>query len=209
MLAIRRALGILFLGVATLAGAQDATRPMIILLGPPMSGKTELLAEIQKAYGIPGISIEDLINDHAQELRDMHPEGLSMAEMRTDPAMSRYVKQQFGKMDLSRGVVLDGYPATTLQGQDLAQMIREMKFMPLVLQMTLPDDLVRKRAAKGGRDSDSPEIINQRLKDYHREFDNASIYFPNAKIVKIDASHADADAWKAAQAALDAQGIKP
>ena len=118
-------------------------------------------------------------------------------------------KQQFGKMDLSRGLVLDGYPATTLQGQDLAQMIREMKFMPLVLQMTLPDDLVRKRATKGGRDSDSPEIINQRLKDYHREFDNASIYFPNAKIVKIDASHADADAWKAAQAALDAQGIKP
>src|SRR5262245_32480164 len=76
------------------ARSQDTApaRPLVILIGPPMSGKTTFVAPIQRRYGISGISIEDLIKDHAVELRKKHPGGMSLAEMRFDPAISRYVR---------------------------------------------------------------------------------------------------------------------
>ena len=123
--------------------------------------------------------------------------------------MSRFFQSRVKTTDLSHGLLLDGYPATVLQGQDLAKMIPDLKLLPFVLQLEVPDDVVRARAKKSGRESDSPAIIEQRLKDYHREFDFASSFFPNAKIVKIDANQPEAKTWQAIQTALDQAGIKP
>jgi adenylate kinase len=193
-----------------LSWSQDSlpARPLVVLIGPPLSGKTTFVTEIQRRYGIPGVSVEDLITDHASELRRMHPEGTSMAEMRYDPAMSRYLRSRLNSMDLSRGAALDGFPATKLQAEDLAKIIAELKLNPIVLQLDIPDDTVRERAAKGGRQSDRPKIIEQRIKDYHREFDMISVYFPNAKIVKIDGKVSEERMWKAMQQTLDQWGLR-
>jgi len=189
--------------------APSPSHPLVILIGPPLSGKTTFITSMSKTYGMPAISIEDLITDNAAELDKLRPQGTSLAEMRYDPAMSRFFQSRVKTTDLSHGLLLDGYPATVLQGQDLAKMIPDLKLLPFVLQLEVPDDVVRARAKKSGRESDSPAIIEQRLKDYHREFDFASSFFPNAKIVKIDANQPEAKTWQAIQTALDQAGIKP
>jgi adenylate kinase family enzyme len=185
------------------------TRPLVILIGPPLSGKTTFVTAIQRDYGIPGISVEDLIKDHASELRKLHPEGTSLAEMRYDPAMSRYLRTRLDDMYLSHGAALDGFPATRMQAEDLAKMIADLKLNPIVLQLEIPDDTVRQRASTGGRQSDRPKIIEQRIKDYHREFDMISVYYPNAKIVRIDGSKSEELMWKDMQQALDQWGLRP
>jgi len=202
---------IVLLAMLTTAFGQTSTpaHPLVILIGPPLSGKSTFVASMSKTYGIPAVSIEDLITDNAGELDKLRPQGTSLAEMRYDPAMSRLFQARVKSMDLSHGLLVDGYPATVLQGQDLAKMIPDLKLQPFVLQLEMPDDVVRARAKKSGRESDSPAIIEQRLKDYHREFDFASSFFPNAKIVKIDANQPEDQTWKAIQAALDQAGIKP
>jgi adenylate kinase len=192
-----------------LAGESPQARPLVILIGPPLSGKTSFVTTIQRNYGIPGISIEDLIVDHAAELRKMHPEGLSLAEMRYDPAISRYLRSRLDKMDLRHGVALDGFPATRAQAEDLARMIPELGLTATVLQLEIPDETVRQRAAQGGRQSDRSDIIEQRIKDYHREFDMISVYFPKAKIVKINGTRSEEDIWKAMKQALDQSGVLP
>jgi adenylate kinase len=185
------------------------TRPLVILIGPPLSGKTTFVADLQRNYGIPGISVEDLITEHAAELRRLHPEGAALAEMRYDPAMSRFLRTRLDSMDLSHGAALDGFPATRSQAEDLAKMISDFKLSGIVLQLEIPDDTVRKRAATGGRQSDQPKIIEQRIKDYHREFDMISAYFPNAQIVKIDGTESEELMWKAMQQALERWGLRP
>ena len=189
--------------------AQNAPRPLIILIGPPLSGKTTFVSSLAKSYGMPSISIEDLISDNAAELDKLRPQGTTMAEMRYDPAISRFFQARVKTIDLSHGLAVDGYPATVLQGQDLAKMIPGLGLQPLVLQLEVPDDVVRARAKKSGRESDSPAIIEQRLKDYHREFDFASSFFPNAKIVKVDANQPEDKTWAAIQNALTQAGIQP
>jgi adenylate kinase family enzyme len=176
---------------------------LVILIGPPLSGKTTFVTRIQSRYGIPAISVEDLIKDHAAELKKMHRGRTSMAEMRYDPAMSRYVRARLDSMDLGRGAALDGFPATQNQAGELAKMIQELQLTPVALQLEIPDDVVRKRAAEAGRQSDQPKIIEQRIKDYHREFDTLSLYYPNAKIVKIDGTQSEEKMWQAMQQALD------
>jgi adenylate kinase len=196
-------------GGSKVALPSDPARPAVILIGPPLAGKTSLVTSIQRTYGIPGISIEDLIINHASELRKLHPEGISLAEMRYDPAISRYVRTRLDKMDLGRGVALDGFPATRAQAEELATMVADFSLTPIVLQLEIPDDTVRKRAAQGGRQSDRPEIIEQRIKDYHREFDMISVYYPKARIVKIDGTKPEEVMWKAIQQALDQGGVLP
>ena len=184
--------------------SQDSppARPLVILIGPPLSGKTTFVTSIQSRYGIPAISVEDLIKDNAAELTKKHRGRTTLAEMRYDPAMSRYVRARLDSMDLGRGAALDGFPATQHQAGELAKMIQELQLTPVALQLEL-DHVVRQRAAKAGRQSDQPKIIEQRIKDYHREFDTLSLYYPNAKIVKIDGTQSEEKMWQAMQQALD------
>jgi len=131
----RSALLVLSLLVANIVNAQTAnptapsgpSQPLIILIGPPLSGKTTFADSISHAYRIPSISIEDLIRDNAAELDRMRGEGVSLAEMRYDPAMSRYLRERLKTADLSHGITLDGYPATLVQAEDLAKMIPYLK----------------------------------------------------------------------------------
>lgn len=213
---LRPALLILSLVIANIVNTQTASptappspsQPLIILIGPPLSGKTTFADSISHTYGVPTISIEDLIRDNAAELDKLRGEGVSLSEMRYDPAMSRYLRERLKTADLSHGITLDGYPATLVQAEDLAKMFPELKMKLVALRLQVPDDIVRERAKTTGRESDRPQIIEQRIKDYHREMDAISLYFPNAKIVDLDGSLSEAKVWKAIQTALDEAGLK-
>lgn len=213
---LRSALLILSLVIANIVNTQTASptappspsQPLIILIGPPLSGKTTFADSISHTYGVPTISIEDLIRDNAAELDKLRGEGVSLAEMRYDPAMSRYLRERLKTADLSHGITLDGYPATLVQAEELAKMFPELKMKLVALRLQVPDDIVRERAKTTGRESDRPQIIEQRIKDYHREMDAISLYFPNAKIVDLDGSLPEAKVWKAIQTALDEAGLK-
>jgi adenylate kinase family enzyme len=194
---------------ASPAASSGPSQPLIILIGPPLSGKTTFADSIAHSYGVPSISIEDLIRDNAAELEGLRGEGVSLAEMRYDPAMSRYVRERLKTVDLSHGITLDGYPATLFQAEDLAKIFPDLKLKLIALRLQVPDDVVRKRAQTTGRESDRPQIIEQRIKDYHREMDSISVYFPNAKIVDIDGNQPEAQVWRAMQTALTEAGLKP
>ena len=187
----------------------EASQPLVVLIGPPLSGKTTFADAIASSYGIPSISVEDLIRDNAAELDRLRGQGVSLAEMRYDPAMSRYLREKLKTADLSRGLTLDGYPATLVQAEDLSKMFPDLNMKLIALRLQVPDDTIRKRAQTTGRQSDRPEMIEQRIKDYHREMDAISYYFPNAKIVDIDGSQPEAQTWKEIQSALKNAGLKP
>jgi adenylate kinase family enzyme len=75
---------------------------------------------------------------------------------------------------------------------------------PLILKLELSDALVRQRL-KG----QNAEQIEQDLKDYHRETDFLSSYFPDADIVKIDASRKEDQIFEKIRSAIDANLKKP
>lgn len=128
------------------------------------------------------LSVEDLIAQNRQAFEKfLHPE-IQGVEPRLDPALNRLVDERLRTIDRSKGVILDGYPASKEQGDHLTSLVSEFQFSgPIVLQLRVTDAEVRKRAKKSGS-----QDVEQGLKDYHRELDFAQTYFPQARIYEID-----------------------
>jgi adenylate kinase len=164
------------------AAAQSASKPIIILVGPPSSGKTTQSEMIQKQYRFSVITREQLMKDDPSVLAQQKTPGINAIEPRMDPALNGLFRKRLEKTDTSKGLLLDGYPATKDHGDFLQQVLREKGLgKPLVVKLEMPDSVVRERL-KG----QPPAQIEQDLKDYHRETDFLSTYFPEANIVKIN-----------------------
>src|SRR5689334_957787 len=137
-------------GLAGAVGAQ-AAGPLVILIGPPASGKTTQAQILQKERGMTVISVEDLISQNPQMLERVRRPEIQGVEPRLDPALNRLVDERVRAVDRSKGVVLDGYPASKEQGDHVAALVAEYQFSgPIVLQLRLTDSEVRKRASKSG-----------------------------------------------------------
>ena len=182
---MRRSIPGLFLlfGLAVAASAQSAG-PLIILIGPPAAGKTTQAEILQKERGMAIVSAEDLIKQNPQAFERFRRPEIQGVEPRLDPVLSRLVDERIRSIDRSKGVILDGYPASKEQGDHVAPMISEFHFSgPIVIQLEVSDAEVRRRSKKDGSSD-----VEQGLKDYHRELDFAQTYFPQARIHQIDGS---------------------
>ena len=165
------------------AAAQSGDKPIVILIGPPSSGKTTQAEMIQKRYSFAMITREQLMKDDPSMLARQKQPGLNTIEPRVDPALNGLFLKRLERTDISKGLLLDGYPTTKDHGDFFTKVGRERGLSrPLILKLDLSDAVVYQRL-KG----QSPTQIEQDLKDYHRETDFMSAYFPQANIVTINA----------------------
>jgi adenylate kinase len=189
------ALGAPFLGAAL---AQQPAPPVIVLIGPPGAGKSTQAANIQKKYRFAMITREQLMQDDPALLARYKQPDIAGVEPRADPALNKLFQRRLEQTDISKGLLLDGYPATKDHADFLRQVVEQKGLgLPLVLQLNVPDDVVRERL-KG----QSPATIEQNLKDYHREMDFVAVYFPQADIVAIDGNKKPKAVFRQIQQAL-------
>jgi len=197
---------VLMLGCVLLASAQaQSVKPVLILLGPPASGKSTQAALIQKQYGFAMITREQLMKDDPSALARQKQPAIRGVEPRVDPALNTLFMKRLEQTDISKGLLLDGYPATKDHSDFFVKVIQEKGLkIPLVLRLEVPDDVVRKRLK--GQKTDQ---IEQDLKDYHRETDFLSSYFPKAEIVKIDGTQKEQAVFAEIRKAIDEYLKKP
>ncbi len=162
-------------------------RFLIVLIGPTGAGKTTQAEFLKRKFGIPTIAIDDLIRDHPAALARNRGARISSGPPQLDPAIDGLVAEEVAKSDLTKGVALDGYPASKDQADHLAALATKLGLPPpIVIQIDLPDDVVKERLKKRQRADDKPELIEERLKNYHREMDMIRSYYPQANIWTID-----------------------
>jgi adenylate kinase family enzyme len=191
--------------MVVVASQAQSAKPVLILLGPPSSGKSTQAASIQKRYGFALITREQLMEDDPSVLARTKQPGIQAIEPRVDPALNNLFLKRLEKTDITKGLLLDGYPATKDHGDFMLKVGKEKGLKkPLILKLDLSDDAVRQRL-KGQNSAQ----IEQDLKDYHRETDFMSVYFPDAEIVKIDASKKENEVFAQISKAIDAYLKKP
>jgi adenylate kinase len=176
-------------------------RFVIILIGPTGSGKTTQTEILKKNFGLPAIAVDDLIRDNPSlfvksKAAAAHAGGTKTSASKTaappappqaTPALNALVDAALSKLDLTKGVVLDGYPASKEQADHLAELVRAKALpSPIVIQLDVPDDVVRERLRKRAGPDDTPELITERLQQYHRDLDMVRAYYPQANIWTID-----------------------
>lgn len=174
-------LAVLIGGLATLSSAQE-TGPVILLIGPPGSGKTTQAEILKKERGMQIISATDLISRNQQSFAKFKEPHIQGMDPRVDPALNRLVEEALNSADKSKGVILDGYPAAKIHGDHFIALRQKLNLPKVtVIHLRIPDSVVRERLKKQKR----PDL-EQQIKDYHRELDFAREYFPGIDIREID-----------------------
>jgi adenylate kinase len=160
----------------------SAAGPLVLLVGSPGSGKSTQAEILRKERGMTIISADDLIARNRQAFEKLRNPALDGVDVRQDPAVNRLVEEALGNTDLSKGVIIDGYPAAKNQADFLSDLRKKLDLpKALVIHLRVPDKVLRKRMAK----QKVPDI-EQQLKDYHREFDFIRSYFPESDIRDVD-----------------------
>lgn len=170
----------------------DEQGDILIILGAPGSGKGTLSKQLQDTYGIHHISTGDLIRKSDDpELKKIIDGGNFLP----DEMMIKMLRKELKKVDVSKGIIFDGFPRTIKQAKRLDSMLGKMGLgLNHAIFLDLPEetakDRIRERAKKEDRKDDtSDEIINKRFDEYHEKtFPLLDFYKRSRKLVKIDAT---------------------
>jgi adenylate kinase len=195
------------------AAAQSQTadkRFLILLIGPTGSGKTTQAEFLKQRFRIPIIAVDDLIQANPAALAKFRRPGITPGPPQLNPAVDGLVAEKLASLDLAKGVVLDGYPASKDQADHLAALAAKLNLPPaIVIQIDLPDDVARQRLAERRRVDDTPELVEERLKNYHREMDMIRSYYPEANIWTINGDKPVAMISSTIEAILNDEMPKP
>jgi len=162
-------------------------RFLIVLIGPTGSGKTTQAEFLKKRFGIPTLAVDDLIQANPAAFAKYRLQGITPGPPQLNPAIDALIAEKVTSLDLTKGVALDGYPASKDQADRLAALAAKLNLPPpIVIQIDVPDEVARQRLKNRRRADDTPELIEERLKNYHREMDMIRSYYPQANIWTIN-----------------------
>jgi adenylate kinase len=182
----------------------------LLIIGPPGSGKGTQAHRISKQLGIVEISTGDMFRTHLADRTPLGAEAqryLDSGDLVPDHLTTAMVRERLRQPDTKNGFLLDGYPRTVSQMDDLAGILEETGgTLDAVLEITADDDeIVRRlllRAQAEGRSDDTESVIRHRLQLYREETEPViSRYAERGLLVRVDGTadvdHVTAGALKA------------
>lgn len=122
---------------------------VIILLGPPGSGKGTQAKRLSQDYHIPQISTGDLFREHMAAQTPIGQKAknfIQTGQLVPDDIVLGMLFERIEQPDCVRGYLLDGFPRTIPQADQLAQH-QSMKTKLFVLCLDVPDEEIVRRAA--------------------------------------------------------------
>jgi adenylate kinase len=193
--------------VVSISLAQPAPPKMILLVGPPGSGKSTQAKTLAKKYGIPAIAMSDLLK---AEMGKKNPGSKDLAasvasgEVLTDDAATDLIRLRLFRADLRKGFILDGYPATAGQAKSLDRMLEEHQLpKPVVVVLEVPDDVLRKRMMARGRADDKPENIERRIGEFRNQAALLAGWAGHTRVVRVNGDAKVADVSRQIVAGLE------
>jgi adenylate kinase len=146
----------------------------LILMGPPGAGKGTQATVVAAHYGVPAISTGDIFRANVSEGTDLGrkaQEYMDAGEYVPDEITNEMVRNRIGEADATSGFLLDGYPRTVAQVEELDAMISATGHAldAVVVLAVERDVLVQRlleRARTEGRADDTEDVIRRRQEVY-------------------------------------------
>lgn len=120
---------------------------VIILLGPPGSGKGTQAIEISKQKNIPHISTGDLFRENIGNNTELGKEArnyMDKGQLVPDELVLNMLFDRVSRLDCKSGYVLDGFPRTIPQAEALDKYLKD-KSQVIALNLEVPDEVIVKR----------------------------------------------------------------
>lgn len=150
---------------------------ILILFGPPGSGKGTQSVKIAEKYNFAHISTGDIFRNEIKNKTELglRVQGIiESGELVPDELLIELLQHAMSKFPGKAGFVLDGFPRTCQQAKDLDELLgKSSDCVSLVLELKVDEDEVikrlLKRAQEQGRKDDTEEVIRNRMRVYHNQ----------------------------------------
>lgn len=147
---------------------------IVVLFGPPGTGKGTQAARLAAATGIPHVSTGEMLRSEVSRDTALGREAapvMASGGLVSDDLMVRIIESRLSQPDAAQGVLLDGFPRTVPQARALDEMLsRHRREIGTVLVLEVPEDVllerILKRAAIDGRADDNEEAFRERMRVY-------------------------------------------
>ena len=119
---------------------KKAQSPVIVLFGPPGSGKGTQARLLEERFGWPHVSTGDMLRAHiaARDTIGVAMESLMHSgRLVPDELVDGMVAQRLLETDCNGGVVLDGFPRTVPQARFLVKLLERFGFRPAVVYLVV------------------------------------------------------------------------
>jgi adenylate kinase len=122
---------------------------IVLVLGPPGSGKGTRAKMIGQLCHIPVVVMGDILREAVSEGDEMGlraKEFMDRGELVPDELVISLLENRLRRLDFSRGFVLDGFPRNLRQAEALDQLLRDWGVeIDLVLSVVARDDAIVER----------------------------------------------------------------
>ena len=146
----------------------------IIVMGPVGSGKSTQAELIANELGISLLNVGDLLYFASKENTPKWKkikQTMDTGGLVEDKLVLELVEEHLEGKKHGNGVVLDGFPRSLWQAQNLLFPIDR------VVYLKVSDKENKRRLLKRGRKDDAPDTIDKRLKIYHQETEPILNYY--------------------------------
>ena len=171
---------------------------IIILLGPPGSGKGTQANFIQKKLSIPHLSTGDILRQSVKnktELGNIVKNVMAKGELVSDELVLQIIIERISQNDCDKGFILDGYPRNIAQAESLKKVLKDVnrnidRIVFLDVDFKVLQSRIETRSKENNdeiRADDTSEVLIKRLDEYKLQTAPLAKYYSgNKKFKKIN-----------------------
>lgn len=157
-----------------------------ILFGPPGAGKGTHAVAVREKYNLCHISTGELLRAEISAGTELGKQARTLIDkgmLVPDEVVEAMIASKFDTVTGVDGFLLDGFPRTLGQAEDLDQILDQRgQKVNAVISLMISDDMVKQRIAhraaiEGRADDASQETINNRIRTYHNQTEPLIDYY--------------------------------
>ena len=168
---------------------------IIILLGPPGSGKGTQANFIQNKLSIPHLSTGDILRQSVKNKTDLGNKVkniMAKGELVSDDLILNVIKERVSQNDCDQGFILDGYPRNIAQAESLNIVLKDInRNIDRILFLDVDFEILQSRIDSRSKENneekradDTSEVLIKRLKEYKTQTAPLGKYYSNNKKFK-------------------------
>lgn len=166
----------------------------LAILGGPGAGKGTQAKILCGYLEIPCVDMGQILRRaiaSGTELGHQAEPYVEKGELVPDEILIQFVRDRLLEPDVSNGWLLDGYPRTAFQAEELDFLLEDLgQKLRWAIYLNVSDDVLMARSLKRSRADDTPQIIRRRIEVFHqRTVPILEYYEPRGHLLDINGDH--------------------
>ncbi len=143
----------------------------LLILGGSGSGKSTQAQKLCRNFDIPQISTGEMLREAIASMSDLGCYAqpyVTKGELVPDEIMIEFIRLQLKKPEVDQGWVLEGYPRTAFQAEELDFLLDDLgQKLDWAIYLQVPEAIMVRRSLERSLADDQPEIVQRRVELFY------------------------------------------